>query len=119
MPYEHKRVKIDQKFWMYVGKYNAALTMEFIKKNDRLYIVIAEGTPDIELIPKKIRLKFFYGDSGDRQILFQKIIQRQNYLKVWFYQYGSEGEMKKWIEVGMRNEEWELISIFIASNYII
>ena len=93
MPYEHKEVKIDAAILDgYVGKYSAGLTLQFIKKNGRLYRH-RNGTPDIELKPES-DTKFFYADGSDRQIEFEKD-NTGKIIKVWFINMGQKGEMKK------------------------
>lgn len=92
MPYEHKEVQIDPAILDdYVGKYSAALTLEFIKKNGKLYRH-RNGTADIELKPES-NTKFFYADGTDRQIEFEKANGKVT--KVWFINMGQQGEMKK------------------------
>lgn len=92
MPYEHKEVKIDPAVLdEYVGKYNAGLTMEFIKKDGKLYRH-RNGNPDIELKPES-DTKFFYADGTDRQIQFEK--ENGKVTKVWFINMGQQGELKK------------------------
>jgi CubicO group peptidase (beta-lactamase class C family) len=93
MPYEHKEVKIDASLLDdYVGKYTAGLTLEFIKKDGKLYRH-RNGTPDIELKPESTT-KFFYADGTDRQIEFEKD-NTGKVIKVWFMNMGQKGEMKK------------------------
>jgi CubicO group peptidase (beta-lactamase class C family) len=93
MPYEHKEVKIDTAILgNYVGKYFGGVTMQFIKKDGKLYRH-RTGIPDIELKPES-PTKFFYGDGTDRQIEFEtdgsgKVI------KTWFLNMGQKGELKK------------------------
>jgi CubicO group peptidase (beta-lactamase class C family) len=93
MPYEHKEVKIDTSLLVnYVGKYFGGVTMQFIKKDGKLYRH-RTGTTDIELKPES-NTKFFYGDGTDRQIEFEtdgsgKVI------KTWFLNMGQKGELKK------------------------
>src|SRR4030095_1879912 len=93
MPYEHKEVKIDTAILVnYVGKYNAGLTMQFVKKDGKLYRR-RTGTPDIELKPESAT-KFFYGDGTDRQIEFE-IDNNGKVIKTWFLNMGQKGELKK------------------------
>ena len=93
MPYEHKEIKIDPALLDdYVGKYSAGLTLEFIKKDGKLYRH-RNGTPDIELKPESTT-KFFYADGTDRQIEFEKD-SNGKVNKVWFMNMGQKGEMKK------------------------
>jgi len=93
MPYEHKEIKIDTAILSnYVGKYTAGLTLEFIRKNGKLYRH-RNGTADIELKPES-DTKFFYADGTDRQIEFEKD-NNGRVIKVWFINMGQKGEMKK------------------------
>jgi len=93
MPYEHKEIKIDTAILTnYVGKYNAGLTMQFVKKDGKLYRR-RTGTPDIELKPESAT-KFFYGDGTDRQIEFE-IDNSGKVIKAWFLNMGQKGELKK------------------------
>jgi CubicO group peptidase (beta-lactamase class C family) len=93
MPYEHKEVKIDTAILSnYVGKFSAGLTMQFIKKDGKLYRH-RNGTPDIELKPESAT-KFFYGDGTDRQIEFE-IDSTGKVTKTWFLNMGQKGELKK------------------------
>jgi len=93
MPYEHKEVKIDTTILKnYTGKYFGGLTMEFLKKDGKLYRR-RNGTPDIELKPES-PVKFFYGDGTDRQIEFE-IDNNGKVVKAWFLNMGQKGELKK------------------------
>jgi CubicO group peptidase (beta-lactamase class C family) len=93
MPYEHKEIKIDPALLDdYVGKYSAGLTLEFIKKDGKLYRH-RNGTADIELKPESTT-KFFYADGTDRQIEFEKD-NNGKVIRVWFMNMGQKGEMKK------------------------
>lgn len=93
MPYEHKEIKIDTSlFDKYAGKYKASLTLEFIKKDGKLWRH-RTGTPDIELKPES-QTKFFYGDGTDRQIEFE-LDTTGRVTKCWFINTGLKGEMKK------------------------
>jgi hypothetical protein len=93
MPYEHKEVNIDSKLIDdYVGKYFAALTMEFVKKDNKLYRR-RQGTADIELKPES-PTKFFYSDGTDRQIEFVRDANGK-VTKGWFINMGQKGEMKR------------------------
>jgi CubicO group peptidase (beta-lactamase class C family) len=93
MPYEHKEVKIDTALLSkYTGKYSAGLTLEFIKKDGKLYRH-RSGTPDIELKPES-DTKFFYSDGTDRQIEFEVDVEGK-VAKVWFLNTGQKGELKK------------------------
>jgi CubicO group peptidase (beta-lactamase class C family) len=93
MPYEHKEVKIDTSILRrYAGKYFAALTLQFIVKDGKLYRH-RNGTADIELKPES-PTKFFYGDGTDRQIEFE-VDATGKVVKTWFMNSGQKGEMKK------------------------
>lgn len=93
MPYEHKEVNIDPKLIDdYVGKYFAALTMEFVKKDNKLYRR-RQGTADIELKPES-PTKFFYSDGTDRQIEFVRDADGK-VKRGWFINMGQKGEMKR------------------------
>jgi len=93
MPYDHKEVKIDPALLdRYVGKYNAFMTLDFIKKDGKLYRH-RDGTPDIELKPES-ETKFFYCDGTDRQIEFE-IDNTGKVIKTWFINTGQKGELQK------------------------
>jgi CubicO group peptidase (beta-lactamase class C family) len=93
MPYEHKEVKIDTAILdKYVGKYRAGLTLEFIKRDGKLFRY-RKGTQDIELKPESAT-KFFYADGTDRQIEFETDTTGK-VIRVWFINTGQKGEMKK------------------------
>lgn len=93
MPYEHKEKSIDPSLLnRYVGKYFAFLTMEFIKKDNKLFRHRA-GTADTELIPES-ETKFFYGDGTDRQIEFE-VDGQGKVIKTWFINTGQKGELKR------------------------
>lgn len=93
MPYQHKEIKIDTSLLdRYVGKYSAFLTLQFIKKDGKLYRHRL-GTKDIELKPES-DTKFFYGDGTDRQIEFE-VDATGKVTKAWFINTGQKGELKK------------------------
>jgi len=93
MPYEHKEVTIDTAILVnYVGKYFGGVTMEFIKKDGKLYRH-RNNIPDIELKPES-NTKFFYGDGTDRQIEFETDSSGK-VIKTWFLNMGQKGELKK------------------------
>jgi len=92
-PYEHKEVTIDPLLLdKYVGKYSAGLTIEVIKKDQKLYRH-RNGIPDIELKPESAT-KFFYADDSDRQLEFE-LDNTGNIVKIWFINNEQRGEMKK------------------------
>lgn len=93
IPYEHKEIKVDEAILeRYVGKYKAFLTLEVIKKDDKLYRH-RDGTPDIELKPES-PTKFFYADGTDRQLEFE-VDKAGKVVKIWFINNGERGEMQK------------------------
>jgi CubicO group peptidase (beta-lactamase class C family) len=93
MPYEHKEAMIDTSLLVnYVGKYFGGVTMQFIKKDGKLYRH-RNGIPDIELKPES-NTKFFYGDGTDRQIEFETDSSGR-VTKVWFLNMGQKGELKR------------------------
>jgi CubicO group peptidase (beta-lactamase class C family) len=92
MPYEHKEIKIDPVLLdRYVGKYSAFLTLEFVKKDGKLWR--RRNGKDIELKPES-NTKFFYGDGSDRQIEFE-VDNTGKVTKAWFINTGQKGELKK------------------------
>jgi CubicO group peptidase (beta-lactamase class C family) len=93
VPYVHKEVKIDPSLLdKYVGKYNAGLTLEVIKKDNKLYRH-RDGSVDIELKPES-KTKFFYADDSNRQLEFE-LDAAGNVVKIWFINNEQRGEMKK------------------------
>lgn len=93
VPYEHKEVKIDPALLdKFVGKYNAGLTLEVIKKDNKLYRH-RDGSPDIELKPES-NTKFFYADDSNRQLEFE-LDASGKIVKIWFINNEQRGEMKK------------------------
>jgi len=92
-PYIHKEIKIDPSLLdRYIGKYNAFLTVEVIKKDGKLYRH-RYGTPDIELKPES-ETKFFYADDSDRQLEFE-VDKTGKVTKIWFINNEQRGEMKR------------------------
>ena len=93
VPYVHKEVKIDPSLLdKYVGKYNAGLTLEVIKKDNKLYRH-RDGSVDIELKPES-NTKFFYADDSNRQLEFE-LDAAGNVVKIWFINNEQRGEMKR------------------------
>lgn len=93
VPYVHKEVSIDPSLLdKYVGKYNAGLTLELIKKDNKLYRH-RDGSPDIELKPES-NTKFFYADDSNRQLEFE-LDAAGNVVKIWFINNEQRGEMKR------------------------
>jgi CubicO group peptidase (beta-lactamase class C family) len=100
-PYIHKEIKIDPKLLdRYVGKYNAFLTVEVIKKDGKLYRH-RDGTPDIELKPES-ETKFFYADDSDRQLEFE-VDKDGKITKIWFINNEQRGEMMAIQQMGDKN----------------
>lgn len=93
IPYVHKEVKIDPSLLdKFVGKYNAFLTLEVIRKDGKLYRH-RDGSPDIELKPES-PTKFFYADNSDRQLEFE-LDKQGNIARIWFINNEQRGEMKR------------------------
>ncbi len=96
VPYVHKEVKIDPSLLdKYVGKYNAGLTLEVIRKENKLYRH-RDGSADIELKPES-NTKFFYADDSNRQLEFE-VDAAGKVTKIWFINNEQRGEMKKTIK---------------------
>ena len=92
-PYIHKEIAIDPSLIdKFVGKYNAGLTLEVIKKDNKLYRH-RDGSADIELKPES-NTKFFYGDDSNRQLEFE-LDTMGKIVKIWFINNEQRGEMKK------------------------
>ncbi len=92
-PYAHKEIKLDPSLLdKYIGKYNAFLTVEVIKKEGKLYRH-RDGSADIELKPES-ETKFFYSDDSDRQLEFE-LDTTGKVTKIWFINNGQRGEMKR------------------------
>ena len=92
-PYVHKEIKLDHSLLdRYVGRYNAFLTLDVIKKDGKLYRH-REGSADIELKPES-ETKFFYADDSDRQLEFE-VDKTGKVTKIWFINNGQRGEMKR------------------------
>ncbi len=93
VPYVHKEVAINPSLLdKYVGKYNAGLTLEVIKKDNKLYRH-RDGSADIELKPES-NTKFFYADDSNRQLEFE-LDAAGKVVKIWFINNEQRGEMKK------------------------
>jgi CubicO group peptidase (beta-lactamase class C family) len=93
VPYIHKEVTIDPSLLdKFVGKYNAGLTLEVIKKDNKLYRH-RDGSADIELKPES-NTKFFYADDSNRQLEFE-LDAAGKVVKIWFINNEQRGEMKK------------------------
>jgi CubicO group peptidase (beta-lactamase class C family) len=101
LPYIHKEVRsydaINQPGSTYMMQltrppYMAEFPIEFIRKNDKLYIHPGYGA-DTELKPESAT-KFFFADSTDQQIEFETD-NLGNPVKVWHIAWGIKKEMKK------------------------
>jgi CubicO group peptidase (beta-lactamase class C family) len=93
IPYEHKEIKLDPALLdRYVGTYKAFLTVEVIKKDNKLYRH-REGTPDIELKPESATV-LYYDDDTDRRLEFE-IDASGKVTKIWFVNNGERGQMER------------------------
>lgn len=101
MPYAHKEIAIGHTANNYIGKYMMRLTrppymavfpIEFINRNDTLYIHSVYGA-DIRLRPES-RNKFFYADNTDQQVEFETG-RNGNILRAWQIAWGIRSELKK------------------------
>jgi CubicO group peptidase (beta-lactamase class C family) len=101
LPYVHKELVQGKVSDKYAGKYMMQLTrppylagfpIEFINRNDTLFIHSAYGA-DIRLRPESGK-KFFYGDGTDQQIEFETD-NNGNVLKVFHVVWGIRKELKK------------------------
>ena len=101
LPYVHKEMTQGKVSDKYVGKYMMQLTrppymavfpIEFINRNDTLYIHSAFGA-DIRLMPESDK-KFFYANGTDQQIEFETD-NNSNILRVWHIAWGVRKELKK------------------------
>jgi CubicO group peptidase (beta-lactamase class C family) len=101
LPYIHKEMTHDNISDKYTGKYMMELTrppyratfpIEFVKRNDALYILSAYG-PDTRLKPESDR-KFFFANETDQQIEFETD-NNGNLLRVWHIAWGVRKELKK------------------------
>jgi hypothetical protein len=99
LPYPHKEMVGNISLAMYRGKYMMQLTrppymadapIEFVSKNDKLFIHPATG-PDKELKPESAT-KFFFADGTDQQIEFQ--IDGNTPMRVWHISWGVRRELK-------------------------
>ena len=68
------------------------MTIEFVKKNDKLYIHPGSG-PDTELKPESGK-RFFFANGTDQQIEFETDTTG-NLLKVWHIAWGIKKELVK------------------------
>jgi CubicO group peptidase (beta-lactamase class C family) len=101
LPYVHKEAVIDTGLSKYGGKYMmqlerppymATYPIEFVKKNDKLYIHPGSG-PDTELKSESGK-KFFFANGTDQQIEFETDISG-NPVRVWHIAWGVKKELKK------------------------
>ena len=101
LPYAHKEIAGGNISNKYVGKYMMQLTrppyravfpIEFINRNDTLYIHSAYSA-DIRLRPESAN-KFFYADDTDQQIEFQTD-NNGNILRVSQIAWGIQNELAK------------------------
>lgn len=103
LPYAHKEVKQDKISDKYEGKYSmelirppymAVYPIEFINRNDTLYIHSSFSFgPDIRLIPESDK-KFFYANNSDQQIEFETTDNGKTF-SVWHIAWGVRKEVKK------------------------
>jgi hypothetical protein len=93
IPYVRKEKKLDPALLdRYVGTYKAFLTIEVIKKDNKLYRH-REGSPDIELKTESERV-LYYDDDSDRRLEFD-IDAAGKITKIWFVNNGQRGEMER------------------------
>ena len=101
LPYVHKEMTQGKVSDKYAGKYMMQLTrppymavfpIEFVNRNDTLYIHSAFGA-DIKLIPESEK-KFFYANGTDQQIEFETD-NNGNALRVWHIAWGVRKELRK------------------------
>ncbi len=101
MPYIHKETVINTDLDKFVGKYMmpllrppymVAFPVEFVKKNDKLYIHTGNGN-DTELKPES-PTKFFFADGSDQQIEFETD-SNGNLVKTWHIAWGLKREITK------------------------
>lgn len=101
LPYIHKEDRSYDAINQPEGKYMMQLTrppymakfpIEFVRKNDKLYIHPGSGT-DTELKPESAT-KFFFADGTDQQIEFETD-NPGNPVKVWHISWGIKKEMQK------------------------
>jgi CubicO group peptidase (beta-lactamase class C family) len=101
MPYKHKEIKQADVPSQYLGKYMMMLTrppylatfpVEFIKKNDGLYIHQLNGA-DTRLQAESDK-KFFFSNGTDQQIEFETD-GTGNLLNVWHIAWGIKRSLKK------------------------
>ena len=101
MPYAHKEItptKVSDKF---AGKYMmqlmrppymAVFPIEFVNRNDSLYIQSANGI--YTMLKAELEKKFFFGNGTDQQIEFETD-NNGNLLRVWLVAWGIRRELKK------------------------
>ena len=101
LPYVHKETIRSVSSDKYSGKYMMQLTrppymavypIEFVKRNDTLYVHSGNG-PDIMLKPESEK-KFFFANGTDQQIEFETD-NNGNPFRVWHIAWGVKKELKK------------------------
>lgn len=101
LPYVHKETlpgkllaKFEGKYWLQLVRppYMGRFAIEFVIKNDTLYIHSGNG-PDIRLI-QETATKFFFDNKTDQQIEYETD-NSGNLLKVWHIAWGVMRELKK------------------------
>jgi CubicO group peptidase (beta-lactamase class C family) len=100
LPYVHNEDLRSAAFNKYNGKYMMQLTrppymatfpIEFVRKNDKLYIHPGNGG-DIKL-KQESATKFFFADGTDQQIEFESV-KNGNPIRVWHIAWGVKKELK-------------------------
>ena len=101
LPSGHREIAVTNISDKYVGKYMMALTrppymavfpIEFVKRNNGLFIHPADG-PDFEL-KQESEKKFFFANGTDQQIEFETD-RNGNLVKVWHSAWGIRKELVK------------------------
>jgi CubicO group peptidase (beta-lactamase class C family) len=101
LPYVHKETLLGVSSDKYSGQYMMQLTrppymavfpIEFVKRNDTLYIHPGNG-PDTMLKPESEK-KFFFANGTDQQIEFETD-NNGNPFRVWHIAWGVKKELKK------------------------
>lgn len=101
LPYVHKETLLSVGSGKYGGQYMMQLTrppymavfpIEFVKRNDTLYIHPGSG-PDTMLKPESEK-KFFFANGTDQQIEFETD-NNGNPFRVWHIAWGVKKELKK------------------------
>ena len=101
LPYIHKEDRsyvvlnqFDGKYMMQLTRppYMATFPIEFVRKNDKLYIHPGSGS-DTEL-KQESATKFFFADGTDQQIEFESVTN-SNLIRVWHIAWGVKKEIKR------------------------